>query len=81
MDGTTLSVQASKCHYCSPREDYFFDGHTIEYFDYTSVEVWCVSVQPPESWSEYGNQDSDPYAYIPVRLVEDFIDLHGGIKK
>lgn len=80
-DGTTLSVQASQVHYCNPRKDCYFDGVTFEFYDYTSVEVWGVSVEPPESWKEYGNQEDDPYAYIPVGMVEDFIDQHGGIKQ
>jgi len=80
-DGTTLSVQASDTHWCSPRRsyvDYYTDD--IEYFDYSSVEVWCVSTDVPDSWSDYGDDDN-PYAYIPVTLVEKFIDSHGGIKE
>ena len=80
-DGTTLSVQASDIHWCSPRSSYV-DNYTgdIEFFDYSSVEVWCVSAPTPNSWAEYG-EDNDPYAYIPVTLVEKFIDSHGGIKE
>jgi len=80
-DGTTLSVQASDTHWCSPRSsyvDYYTDD--IEYFDYSSVEVWCVSTDVPDSWSDYGDDDH-PYAYVPVTLVEQFIDYHGGIKE
>ena len=80
-DGTTLSVQASDTHWCSPRNSYvdYYTGD-IEYFDYSSVEVWNVSVSVPDSWSDYGD-DNNPYAYIPVNLVEEFIDSHGGIKE
>lgn len=81
-DGTTLSVQASSGHYCKPRESYVdcYSGG-VEIFDYSKVEVWCVSSDIPESWLDYGDQDTNPYAYIPVSLVEEFIDLHGGIKE
>lgn len=74
-DGTTLSVQASFGHYSLPRLDYAYG------VEYTHVEVWCVSCDTPESWKEYGNQEDDPYAYIPVSMVEDFINAHGGIEE
>ena len=80
-DGTTLSVQASEDHWCSPRSSYVnYYTDDIEFFDYSSVEVWCVSADVPDSWVEYGDDDN-PYAYIPVTLVEKFIDSHGGIKE
>lgn len=81
-DGTTMSVQASEYHYCSPRRSYI-DCNTeeITYFEYSTVEVWCVSCDVPDSWLEYGNQEDDPYAYIPINMVEEFIKMHGGIKE
>lgn len=77
-DGTTLSVQASSGHYCSPRESFINDQNEITYFDYSHVEVWCVSCDTPASWKEYGDQEESPYAYIPVSMVEEFIAEHGG---
>ena len=77
-DGTTLSVQASKYHYSSPRE--------TECDFYSCVEVGFPSVAPPATWSSYFDGcwgDDDPcesvYGYIPVELVEEFIEDHGGI--
>lgn len=73
-DGTTMSVQASKHHYCKPSVDQNkLDGRL-----YTHVEVWCVSDKVPESWLEYGGSEN-PYAFIPIEMVEEFIDSHGGI--
>lgn len=82
-DETTLSVQASEYHFCSPRKSYMdFNGNCEpDYFDYSTVEVWCVSCNPPEEWKDYGDQEKYPYAYIPVQMVEDFIAEHGGIKE
>lgn len=82
-DGTTLSVQASSGHYCEPRKSYldYWESEELEYFDYSKVEVWCVSCDTPDSWKEYGDQEDNPYAYIPVSMVEEFIDEHGGIKE
>lgn len=76
-DGTALSVQASKFHYCTPRED---DG------PHSAVEVGYVEdddgeqLTPPDSWREYaaGEFPSSVYRYIPTQLVEDFIAAHGG---
>lgn len=65
-DGTTLSVQASQWHYCTPREN---KG------PYTEVEVWCVSA--PVTEFEYS--DEDPSAYVPIEDVVRFIDNHGGM--
>lgn len=82
-DGTTLSVQASSGHYCTPRKSYTdpWVSDEVEYFDYSHVEVWCVSCDVPESWLEYGDQEDNPYAYIPVSMVKEFIEQHGGIKE
>jgi hypothetical protein len=78
-DGTTLSVQASETHYCSPRENN--PGF------YRTVEVGFPSIAPPETWKDYfdGDWDSEDrtdsvYGYIPIALVEAFIDEHGGCK-
>jgi len=76
-DGTTLSVQASETHYCSPRENN--PGW------YNTVEVGFPSIAPPETWEEYfdgdwenGDRTASVYGYIPVDLVEAFIVEHGG---
>ena len=76
LDGTTLSIQASECHYCDPR--------STNAEKYTTVEVWCINKDSdvsnsnvPESWNPYGD-GSDPWAYIPIELVEEFIMSHGG---
>ena len=67
-DGSTLSVQASQYHYSTPREDFG---------PYTAVEVWCI--QPECEVTEFEYSDSDPSAYVPIELVVQFIDNHGGI--
>lgn len=65
-DGTTLSVQASQWHYCTPRKD---EG------PYTEVEVWCVSAPV----TEFDYDSEDPSAYVPIEDVVRFIDNHGGM--
>lgn len=77
-DGTTLSVQASRFHYSTPRQD---EG------PYTRVEVGYIEdkngerITPPESWREYADGDEFPnavYGYVPIELVEALIAEHGG---
>ena len=79
-DGSSLSVQAGELLYSTPRQD----GLST----YINVEVGYPSVDPPESWFEYAeiySGDDDIkftdviYPYIPVELVQQFIDEHGGI--
>lgn len=78
-DGTSLSVQASAGHYCSPRENHG---------PWHKVEVGYPSVDPGIKWREYfdGDWDEDDhtdsvYGYVPIELVVEFISIHGGIKK
>jgi len=78
-DGEGLSVQASQYHYSTPRENIG---------PYTHVEVGFPSVRPDDSWGEYFDGDFEcsdgtdsVYGYIPIGLVAEFIENHGGIKK
>ncbi|RPD50021.1 hypothetical protein DNI29_04285 [Hymenobacter sediminis] len=75
-DGTTLSVQASNFHYCSPRED---RG------PYEAVEVGFPSCEVGSDWQPYKDSsekaDTDTvFGYVPVELVRAFIEAHGGEK-
>jgi hypothetical protein len=77
-DGTDLSVQASCKHYCNPRTD---EG------PYAEVEVGFPSVKPPEGWRGYCDGDFEEfptdavYLFVPIDLVAEFIDDHGGFAK
>lgn len=72
-DGNHVSVQASACHYCLPRED---QG------PWTHVELGFPSFTP-ELVMEYCDDTSDPtgtvYGYVPIGLVDCLANLHGGI--
>lgn len=71
-DGTTLSVQASGAHYCNPKSD---SG------PWSSVEVWCIRKGKrtiyPRSFGAGGKHD--PYGWVPVEIVNNFIKRHGGL--
>ena len=75
IDGTKISVQASRTHYCSPRDD---NG------PWYKVECGYPSVAPPDTWEEYAEEWNTPtntvYGWVPVELVREFIKEHGGEK-
>ena len=79
VDGTTLSVQAGRMLYSTPRNNLG---------PYSAVEVGFPSAEPPETWRDYydGYWDEDEthtgsiFAYIPVELVREYIESHGGEK-
>jgi hypothetical protein len=73
-DGLTLSVQASRFHYCCPRDD---NG------PWTNVEVGFPS-EKCEELMEWAETPEDPtgtvYGYVPIEVVEGLIEKHGGMK-
>jgi len=73
-DGFSISVQATKFAYCYPRQNIG---------DWDEVECGFPS-RIPELIMEYAEDPERPtdtvYAYVPVELVEQLIDLHGGQK-
>lgn len=71
QDGTEVSVQASRTHYCTPR---------LNQGPYSTVEVGYPTQDPPIEWAKYadGEYPSDVYGYVPIDLVRQFINSHGG---
>lgn len=73
-DGLTLSVQASDGHYCVPRIN--------DALCYYEVEVGYPSAIIKEIM-EYAEEPYKPldaiYGYVPVDIVQEVIDKHGGI--
>ena len=71
-DGFSISLQAAHAMHCSPRDD---EG------PYTEVECGYPSAAP-EFILSYAEEEENPtetiYSYVPVALVEDLIDYHGG---
>lgn len=75
-NGVSLSVQASEFHYCKPRNS--------GAFQYTHCEVGYIEgCKSPDYLSPFGdyNGEDDPvvFGYVPVELVERFIQENGGI--
>lgn len=75
-DGTKLSVQASRSHYCIPRNDFG---------PYTHVEVDYPTAVPHDDMLAFAEDIECPtetvYGYVPVGIVNEFIQTHGGIKE
>ena len=72
-DGFSLSVQATHGAYCTPRRN------IGPWYD---VEVGFPSAVPELILSHAENPQrptNTVYGYVPINLVEELIDLHGGI--
>ena len=73
-DGFTVSLQASTYHYCSPRE--------TDCNGYYEIEIGFPS-EKEELWMEYAENKDEPtgtvYAYVPVELVLEVLNKHGGV--
>lgn len=73
-DGLRVSIQASRTHYCTPRNN---DG------PYTHVELGYPNQTPPDYILEYAENDKTPcqtvYSYVPIELVDKWLQEHGGL--
>ena len=69
---TKMSVQAGEYLYSTPRTDFA---------KFTHVEIGFPTFDPPETWMEYAEDQDEPqetiYAYIPIGLVLDYINMIG----
>ncbi len=65
QDGATVSVQASRTHYCTPRTD---TG------PYSHVEAGFPSVNPPDSWMKYAEEGIDNSIGAMWRDVKNMFD-------
>jgi|SRR5210317_500854 len=73
-DGFKMSVQGSSGHYCIPR---------VSNVDrYSSMEVGYPSEEEPlimEYVEDIDHPTNTVYAYVPIHLIQEVIDNHGGI--
>ncbi len=75
-NGFSISVQASKDHYCEPQEN-------IQDGKYSQVELGMPSKEIPEL-DEYKEikekrQTRSVFPYVPIELIEQIIQQNGGI--
>lgn len=94
-DGFTVSVIAGQNFHCWPSPSPFADLQLFPHdpFEhtgpYTCFEVYGPSARP-EPWSDWhqfycgsGREVGDQalYAFVPLKLVRDLLDLHGGFRR
>lgn len=72
-DGFSISVQANEYTYCEPRIN--------KGWPYTKVELGFPSELDPliEDFSECPGELETVYGYVPIEIVNELIDKHGGI--
>lgn len=78
QDGFAMSVQASECHYTSPRRD--FDDFKM----YDKMEIGFPTMK--ESLIlDYAQDPENPtetvYGFVPVEIINEVIAKHGGLKR
>ena len=75
-DGNTLSVQASKNHYCNPRNT--FDDYSV----YDSFEVGFPS-KHYDSLEQYKDgpdvQTNSVFGWVPKEIIEKIVNDAGGV--
>jgi hypothetical protein len=74
-DGFAMSVQASKKHYCNPKED--------SLTEYTHYEVGFPSDEPNyfKEYAVVNDYTKTVYPFVPVDFVVAEINHHGGVEK
>ena len=72
-DGLAMSIQASRSHYCTPRDNWG---------PYTAVEIGYPT-ERIEEFMPYADPPNAPtetvYGWVPVEVVEEVIAAHGGL--
>lgn len=74
-DGFMISVQASSMHCCEPRR--------IKAWPYSEVELGFPS-ELDELIADYANKPDTTetvFAYVPIDIVNQLVEKHGGIKE
>ena len=72
-DGFSMSVQASQYHYCTPRVDGVVEYEEVEIGSLdTKEELLMPYAEDPDEYFTV-------YRYVPVDIVNQLIEKHGGI--
>jgi hypothetical protein len=73
IDGFSVSVQASRRHYCSPKDDVGPYREVEVGFRNADGKFAAPGFLPPE-WNDCGREaDGGIYTYVPIRLIEALI--------
>lgn len=68
-DGFRISIQGSRAHYCVPRK-------LVPGGEYEKLELGFPNIEEP-LLREY--EDHGIFPYVPIEVVEQVIEKHGGI--
>jgi len=74
-DGFSVSIQASRGHYCYPREDNLQEYQEVE-LGYPDVADEII-----EDYADGDDLTNTVYAFVPIEVVEELLAKHGGIKE
>jgi hypothetical protein len=72
-DGVTLSVQASRYHYCIPRDNLGPWTH----FECGYPSAWLPELAP---YAETPDTTETVFALVPEEVILKIIEKHGGLK-
>lgn len=72
-DGFSISIQASKFHYCEPRKNKAWPYHSVELGFPSELEDLI------EEFAEADDTTDTLYPYVPIEIVNKLIEKHGGI--
>lgn len=76
VDGFAMSVQASDCHYSTPRVRGLGFYNTYEVGFPSEAEPLLMPYAEDED-----NPTSTVYGYVPVQIIVDVIAKHGGVEE
>lgn len=74
-DGFSMSVQASQYHYCTPRVDGVVEYEEVEIGPLNEKEELLIP------YAENPDETYTVYPYVPIDIVNQVIEKHGGIKE
>lgn len=72
-DGFSISIQANRNAYCAPRANDFVEYEKVELGFPSEIDELI------EDYSEEPGSTDTVYGYVPVELVEQLLEKHGGI--
>jgi hypothetical protein len=83
-NGGDISVQASRFHYSTPRDDQGPYTHVELGYPSRGTKITDSFLKYAEDSSRYDGGDFDPYntvyGYVPLSVIKELIDANGGIK-
>lgn len=77
-DGFSISVQCCRGNYCSPREDFADQYESMELGYPSGLDEVTDSIIG--EWAETPGTSDTVFGYVPVEVIDQLMEAHGGIK-